>query len=80
MRVEAANMKMQPLGWSIRDRSVAESPDGMGDNYNYFDQDDNSDLEEEPNKSTTSIKEDKTILNFLYNETRKEFKGIQLNL
>ena len=74
--MQVPNTKAQPSGWHNRNMLKEEPPDDIEDNYNYFDQDDNSDLDEGPDKSATNIKEDETILTFLYNQMRGEIKGM----
>ena len=53
--------------------------DGLEPEFNHFDKDDNSDLEDVDSPSTDTKKQS-TVFDYLYNQMRRDIKGIDINM
>ena len=70
---------MEPSTSGIKRLVTTVHSDVVEPEFYHFDKDDNSDLEDVEHSSVDSKKQP-TVFNYLYDEMRRDIKGIEINL
>ena len=71
---------MEPSTSGIKGQEIKVPSDTLDAEFNHFDKDDNSDLEDVDHPSMDTTKQQPTVFDYLYNKMRRDIKGIEISM